>query len=291
MQSILLATDFSERSDRALRRAILLARETGARVELLHVVDDDRPRRMVDDEATEARRLLDELSRSLREGDGIACGSTVLLADPFAGIAQAAAEMKPDLLALGPHRRQLLKDAFVGTTAERAIRSVDCPVLMVNGPPVGPWRHALLTTDLSDASAAALRRFEKLEIVAEASRTLLYVFDAPALHLSTTGPMHAEDREDYLSDSRAAALREMSAFVATLGVARAEMVARHADGAAADAILRAAVGMRSNLIMLAKRSKGAIERMLLGSVTEKVLGAAQIDVLTIPSAPGADNQN
>jgi nucleotide-binding universal stress UspA family protein len=180
----------------------------------------------------------------------------------------------------------LLKDAFVGTTAERAIRSVFCPVLMVNGPPVGPWRHALLTSDLSDASAAALRRFDQLGIGGEAGRTLLHVFDAPALRLGMTGPMRTDDREDHLSEGRAAALREMSAFVATLGIARAEMVARHAESTAASAILRAASDMRSDLIVLAKQSKGAMERMLLGSVTEKVLGAAPVDVLVIQPEQG-----
>ena len=157
MQRIMLATDFSERSDRALRRAVLLARAHGAVLDLVHVVDDDRPRRIVDHEAVDARTLLRELAQSLRSVDGITCQIDVVLSDPFAGIVKAVAEKKPDLLVIGPHRRQILKDAFLGTTAERTIRSVDCPVLMVNGPPVAPWRHILLTTDLSDIAKSALQ--------------------------------------------------------------------------------------------------------------------------------------
>ena len=41
MQRIMLATDFSERSDRALRRTVLLAKAHGAVLDLVHVVDDD----------------------------------------------------------------------------------------------------------------------------------------------------------------------------------------------------------------------------------------------------------
>lgn len=43
MQRIVAATDFSSRSDRAVRRAGLLAREFDAQLTLLHVVDDDQP--------------------------------------------------------------------------------------------------------------------------------------------------------------------------------------------------------------------------------------------------------
>ncbi|HEU6442162.1 MAG TPA: universal stress protein, partial [Microvirga sp.] len=48
MRTILVATDFSTRSDRALRRATLLARHVSARLVLIHVVDDDRPVRLVE---------------------------------------------------------------------------------------------------------------------------------------------------------------------------------------------------------------------------------------------------
>jgi nucleotide-binding universal stress UspA family protein len=64
MQKIVLATDFSTRSDRAVRRAGLLARDQGARVILLHVVDDDRPERLVAEEMATARELLEATAGS-----------------------------------------------------------------------------------------------------------------------------------------------------------------------------------------------------------------------------------
>ena len=44
IQKILVATDFSTRSDRALRRASLLAHSVSAELVLLHVIDDDQPK-------------------------------------------------------------------------------------------------------------------------------------------------------------------------------------------------------------------------------------------------------
>ena len=129
MQRIMLATDFSERSDRALRRAVLLARSHGARLDLVHVVDDDRPQRIVQHEVEDARAMLRELARALERDDGVQTDIDIILSDPFAGIVTAAAERQPDLLVIGPHRRPILRDVFLGTTAERTIRPAAGPMV------------------------------------------------------------------------------------------------------------------------------------------------------------------
>jgi universal stress protein E len=54
----LAATDFSTRSQRAVRRAGLLAQEHGAELALVHVVDDDQPQDLVALETREAERIL-----------------------------------------------------------------------------------------------------------------------------------------------------------------------------------------------------------------------------------------
>ncbi|MBW8319646.1 MAG: universal stress protein, partial [Rhizobium sp.] len=133
----MVATDFSERSDRALRRATLLARQTGASITLVTAVDEDKPRRLVDEEKREAEALLREMSATVRNVDGVPCEARVVLAEPSQAIVQTASESRPDLLVIGPHRRQLFRDIFVGTTAERTIRNAPCPVLMVNATPAG----------------------------------------------------------------------------------------------------------------------------------------------------------
>ncbi|UYV38299.1 universal stress protein [Rhodobacteraceae bacterium D3-12] len=153
MKMIMVATDFSERSDRALRRATLLARQFEAKLHLVHVVDDDQPKRVVDTEHDQASKLLRQLAETIRNVDGVSCDIRVMLASPFAGIVRAAKELGPDLLVMGPHRRQVLSDVFIGTTVERTIRSVACPVLMVNATPAGRYKCVLQTTDLSEGPA------------------------------------------------------------------------------------------------------------------------------------------
>lgn len=284
MQRIMLATDFSERSDRALRRAALLARAHGAVLDLIHVVDDDRPSQIVDREAVMARKMLRDLAKSLETMEGVRCEAEIVLSDPFAGIATAAAERAPDLLVIGPHRRQILKDAFVGTTAERVIRSVSCPVLMVNGPPVSPYRHILLTTDLSENSESALRLFGGMGLATGARQSILYVFDAPALRLTLTGTLPEDERARHLDTQRGEARRDLVRFMQGLDDLAAEPVVRHEAADSAVEIGQAAEALNADLIVVSTQGKGAIARALLGSVTERVLQWATVDVLAIPPA-------
>jgi universal stress protein E len=66
MRRILAATDFSTRSHRALRRAGLLARKRDAGLTLVHVVEDDQPRSLIELERREASKFLDEQIQSGR---------------------------------------------------------------------------------------------------------------------------------------------------------------------------------------------------------------------------------
>jgi nucleotide-binding universal stress UspA family protein len=282
MQKIMIATDFSERSDRALRRATLLAKEAGASLTIVHVVDDDRPRRIVEHDRKDAETLLRELQATVQRVDGLACEARVILADPFAGIIQATAEAAPDLLVIGPHRRQFLRDAFVGTTAERTIRSVACPALMVNAAPVGPYHHVLQTTDCSEGSRAAMQRFAGLKFGSHAVHSVLHVFDAPALRLSLAHSMSRDDQEEYVHQERTTAESALAQFLASCGIRDTAQFVRHDETTTANEILKAATELKADLIVVSTRGKGGLARMVLGSVAEKVLRSSPVDVLAIP---------
>lgn len=284
MKTIMLATDFSERSDRALRRATLLARQFGAAMSIVHAVDDDQPRRIVDNERRAATALLDELEATVRDVDGIACRTRVVLADPFAGIARAAEEEMPDLLVIGPHRRQALRDVFVGTTAERTIRAVRCPVLMVNAPPVGSYGRVMLTTDLSEGAERAARACAALGLARGAGASILHVFDAPATELAMSHTMPAAERQAYLDDRRRAAAGALAAFVETLDWPMLQKDVRLLRSDPSEEILATARSISADLIVVGTRGRSGLARFLLGSVAEAVLRTADRDVLAVPPA-------
>src|SRR6185312_15234869 len=154
---ILAATDFSTRSQRALRRAGLLARECGGELALLHVVDDDQPSDLVALEMREAERILSEQISIMPELLAVRCRSLVVPGDAFDGILRTAASTRADLVIMGAHRKHLLRDIFVGTTIERVIRAGPYPVLMVNREVEKPYRTALAAVDTTEPSAHAIK--------------------------------------------------------------------------------------------------------------------------------------
>ena len=282
MKTIIVATDFSERSDRALRRATLLAREFDARIILINVIDDDQPQRIINSERDEAAELLHQTAATLHSVDGIECDVEVILASPFVGVVNTAAKMVPDLLVIGPHRRQFLRDVFIGTTAERTIRSVSCPVLMVNGLPSGYYQHTMLTTDLSDYSREALQRFYSLGISRSVKQTLLYVFDAPALRLGFSHSLGKEEQQIYLADQRQDASRELSRFITAANIGNVIPMLRHESSAAQHEILKAVEEEKADLIVMSTHGRGGLPKALIGSTTEQMLRKSTVDVLAIP---------
>ncbi|WP_414897292.1 universal stress protein [Rhodovulum sp. YEN HP10] len=285
MKTILVGTDFSERSDRALRRATLLARQTGAALRLVHVVDDDQPVRIVEAEREAAAGLLQQQAATLREHDGLDCAAHVVLADPFAGLIEAVRQLGADLLVIGPHRRQILRDVFIGTTAERTIRAAACPVLMANAPPVGPYRHALLATDLSEGSQGAFRRLDGLGFGHRLRSSVLHVFDATEAAMMRIHATREDDREAHLREAGAEAARALTEFLRELPQGPMIELVRHRSGSAASEILAAATEAEADLIVVGTQSRGAFETMVLGSVARQVLRSATADVLAVPPAP------
>lgn len=277
----MVATDLSARSDRALRRAVLLAKQSGAGISLVHVVDDDQPGRIVDSEQNVAADLLREQVDTLREVDGVACNARVVLADPFVGILLAAKEDAPDLLVIGPHRRQTLRDVFLGTTAERSIRSVSCPVLMANAPPVGSYRHILLATDLSEETRNVASAYQGLDLAPQATLSILHVFEVPELRLVMSHTLGRDGRKEVLAAARGEAESALSEFVRHLVPNWTERLVRPNTTSIGGEILDAANERSADLVVVATRRTG-LARFLLGSVAEEVLRKADRDVLAIP---------
>ena len=91
---ILAATDFSTRSNRALRQAGLLAQAPGnSQLHIVHVVDDDQPDELVSMEKREAERVLNEQTNSMPELKNVQTRPMVVTGDPFDGIRTAAADV------------------------------------------------------------------------------------------------------------------------------------------------------------------------------------------------------
>ncbi len=284
MKRILLATDFSTRSDRAIRRATLLAKQFNLELLLLHVVDDDQPAHMTELEEKAAYELLEKLSETIRQTDGVACNARIMSASAFEGIVRTSHDINVELIVIGSHRRQVLRDVFAGTTAERVMKMSSKPVLMVNAVPAGPYRKILVPVDFSDCSAEALKTAERLRPMDGGALTVLNVFDTSVTRGRTGAFMSHDEVARYSADAEANARAELSDFLAVARVSPDKTLLEPNELSTHLVIDAEARKMSVDLIAIGTHGRSGIARMALGSVTTDLINITECDVLVIPPA-------
>lgn len=279
---ILAATDFSTRSQRAVRRAGLLAQSTGAELVLVHVVDDDQPQRLVEIETREAERTLGEQISAMAELPRERCRPMVVAGDPFDGILRTAAAMKADLIVMGAHRKQLLQDIFVGTTIERVIRTGPYPVLMVNNEVGQPYRTVLAAVDMSEPSANAVRAAESAGLIGDGRVTLLHAFVPLGKGKMSMAGIERARIDEYVAGERERAMDEFVTFLAESKLVDRRWSLRVEEGSAFEVISRVVEEMRPDLLIMGTHGRSGIIKVLLGSVTEEALRSLDVDILAVP---------
>ena len=280
MDRILVATDFSTRSDRALRRASLIAKRVGAKMTLAHVVDADRPEALIRSDQDAASTILAESASTIRN-DGIDTDWIVEIDDVHAGILLAADKTSADLIVIGPHRSRL-RDIFVGTTAERVTRLSTRPLLVAVEAPRAHHRRTLLALDFDKASEAAGRKALAMGIFDRTEVVVMHAFAAPAEGMMKRAMLPSADVSRYVEAERETAGEALRTLLARLGLPPACRTVVSMKGSPARTILERAVETDSDLIVLGTNQRKGFERALVGSVTADVIRDAHRDVLIIP---------
>jgi nucleotide-binding universal stress UspA family protein len=283
---ILAATDFSTRSNRALRQAGLLAQKAEIKIHVLHVVDDDQPDELVRMEKREAERVLAEQLDTMPELRGVQSRPMVVTGDPFDGILRAAAELDANLIVMGSHRKQLLLDVFVGTTIERVIRRGAFPVLMVNNEAQLKYRNVVAPVDLSEASANALRVALSTGLVGDNRATLVHAFSALWKGKMFVAGTEQAQIDSYVASERQRAMDELTTFLVANDLKDGQWSLRLEEGGPMEIISRIVADMRPDLLVMGTHGRSAIIKALIGSVTEEALRSLSVDILAVPLRKG-----
>ena len=144
LKAILVATDFSDCAGAAFQMAKKLAKGFGAKLILLHVIHQTTAERLAEYLKVEPDTLLPKLRERAQQQlsgflgrwgtDGLDVESMVSVGLPFQEIAGIARDLAVDLVALGgygPRGRGPIEEVFFGSTAEKVVRLLPCPVLCV----------------------------------------------------------------------------------------------------------------------------------------------------------------
>jgi nucleotide-binding universal stress UspA family protein len=143
LKTILVPVDFSDSGKPALSYAASLARQSGASLRLLHVLEfphfrPDFPHQTMDVSDWRERVNRDFGALQTSRFLGIRTTSEIREGLPFQAIVDAARDIGADLIVMATHGRTGLQHVLLGSTAERVVRHAECPVLVIRSRPAAP---------------------------------------------------------------------------------------------------------------------------------------------------------
>jgi len=143
------------------------------------------------------------------------------------------------------------------------------------------FKHILIPVDGSETSMKAVTKAAELAKVFESSVTLVYVVDP--YPFTGVGADFAYGQAQYLSAATTEANVSLDAAkAAALQAGIANVATQVSEGHAIhDAIVRAVESSGADLIVMGTHGRRGLERLVLGSVTQRVLGVAPVPVLVV----------
>ncbi|MBL8905930.1 MAG: universal stress protein [Rhizobiales bacterium] len=286
LKVIVVAVDLETQSDAPLARAAQLAAAHAAWLVVVHVIEgtaqsasglpsggstdlNDRIKR-------HARDTIDSLV--FEHGRTRRTDVVVEFGVPHDSIRHLAESRSADLIVIGPGNPRSLGERMLGSTADRVIRTVPAPVLVVKKQPAKAYGRVAVAVDFSPQSAAALKEVRRL--APQAKLRLIHAVDIPATFqqaMLRTGTSQAEIAT-FLSARRDSARQELSAFMDGL-IDAGEASTLFLDGEPGRALVRFSTEQEFDLFAMGPHGRGLVRQALLGSVTQRVLSEAGCDVL------------
>lgn len=275
MKRILVATDLSARSGRALERALTIAHERVSTVEVIHVIDDTWPEAAIENQGELARGFIrDALQKS---GTDIEISTTIVRGQPYVEIVKRATEIGADLIVLGIHR-STGREMFRGTTAERVIRLGHKPVLVVSTPATRAYARVLVGYDFSVHSKRAL------ELAAVWLPTAEFHV-VHVIHVPFKGFFGPQTQSEIVREEQAKAENllegDLTALKNKLGTRSPEFHVWIKEGMPISVIGSQVDKIRPDLIVIGTHGRSGLSHLVLGSVAEELIADTTIDVLAV----------
>jgi nucleotide-binding universal stress UspA family protein len=209
----------------------------------------------------------------------------VLEGDPRGSLVAVAREWSADLIVVGARGLGAVQRFLLGSVSTALLHHAPCSVLVARGAP-GVLRRILVAIDASPSSLAALRFLLSLPLEPSVTVRLLAVVESPrfpavaaeqpvASAVELLAAWTAERRRE-LEDTLARLASEIGARVGT--VERSVV-----EGPPAQAIIDAASEPGVDLVVVGARGLGPVERLLIGSVSDRVAHHVSRPILVVRS--------
>lgn len=292
-RSVVVPIDFTPASDGILRRLSLLPLAYGARVTLLHVVPGSLPPGEQRSAERDAGRALAESARHLRKSlpRSVRIEPLVKRGGAATEIGACATRAKAQLIVMGRGGRRALREAFLGTTAERVIRNARLPVLVVGRASRAAYRRPALALDFDRAAHGVVRLMLVLFPPPRPQVAVIHAFGVPYRSLMSSSlsdekiveTEHAFEQRATreLADLLAAALSKTN--VPPGDAPSWRVLARYGSPrAVVDKLVRKT---ETDLLMLGTRGYPGVAYAFLGTVAGDLLRKVECDVVVVPPVP------
>ncbi|MEO1542693.1 MAG: universal stress protein [Pseudomonadota bacterium] len=271
MKSILVATDLSNRSDRAVQKAFALAEKHDAKLTVLNVVDSDLPTDIAQTMQASAETQIKAHCTSLSKRS---CHAMVKVDDPISGIHSVADEVDADVVVLGVHRPRPFFDLFSGSTLERLVRASERPVLLVRDPASGQHQNPVCGIDFSASCVEAARSCAVL--VPEARISTFLAVHIPFKGFLAPGGTHAEF-QPYIEDAK----RRLDTWLSTADLPEQCTPPEVLVGEVQDALNRMLKKVNGDLIVVGAHARVSPSPTYLGTFAQDLVRNPPCDVLVV----------
>ncbi|MBI3796313.1 MAG: universal stress protein [Deltaproteobacteria bacterium] len=243
-----------------------------------------------------------ELARLVEQcGTGVSVETVLLEGRAHATILDYLEKTPCDLIVMGTHGRPWYERMVIGSTAEAVLRASTLPVLIVHNSAdrqaTPQLKRVLLATDFSAGGLNSEHWALQLATHGAEAMILLHVIESPLLDVYEPDKAEIDIRklmeesrqhpprsaQPYWEHAHHVAQAKLSLMQQQfLGAGtQIELIVR--EGAAAAEILRVAEEKNVDLIVMATHGRGGVRRLVLGSVTEKVIHATSRPLLAVRS--------
>lgn len=278
-RKILVPIDGSESSLHALSESFKLAQNEGSWITALCVV----PPYVGDLSLTAMQNLYDQMKKpceeALKKAKDLSSKYRILIkteieeGEPHERIVDFAEALNCDLIVIGRHGLSRLEKVLLGSVTARVIGYSPIDVLVVPKGASIDFQNILLTTDGSKFSYIAERRAIDLAKSYGGKLTILSVIEIP-IEIYAESPQTFEDliekTKEYVENLKRQAEVE--------GIKVESMVM---EGNPYKIILEISQKIKPGIILMGSHGKTGLKRLLMGSVTEKVIGFTSAPVLVV----------
>ena len=287
---VLVPLDGSEFSESVLQTGIDLARRWGARLEVV-TVHETVPALDHDLWETASRewseRYIEEVADRIKEEAGFTVPGTLLTGSPAEAIQHHVVARGVDLIVMATHGRGPMSRFWLGSTADGLVRHSTVPILLLRPDEETPDQGSIFAPErvvvpLDGSTEGEAILSHAVDLVGDEGtdfdllRVYPYPRDLASGYLPHTVQLNANVFEEGRKAAEEYVMTEASKLVDRGLAAKGHVVT---EGDPASGILHFADESGADLIAMSTHGRGGVSRLVLGSVTDKVVRGARIPTL------------